>query len=195
MFDLRAWLRRAPKPRKLRLTVDDAERIVDLGTGRCKWAEIEATVLNSKASIVECLDASDAILRSYCLEEESDDPEEAKALSQDKLVARTQSTNAAMLDAYGKRMVEAFSAGAAAAAVSQENLVAIVETLSAHLSLAITNLHTVSVNMANLVQQQGENAGSGGDNKPDAMMGLLTALISGRQLPTPTAPPNGAKKP
>lgn len=191
MFDFRAWLRRAPKPRKLRLTnADGDDRIVDLGGGRCKWAEVENTVKNANAALVECLDASGEILRSHRFEEEeiAASPEDER----DKLVAKTQGTNAAMLDAYGKRLVEAFHAGAASAAVSQENLVAIVETLTAHLSLSISNMHTLSVNMANLVSQQ-EPPSEG--SKSDAMMGLLTAMIAGKQQLAAPPPPNGGKKP
>lgn len=196
MFDLRAWLRRAPKPRKLRIHVDGDERIIDLGAGRCKWAEVENTVLNSGATLVECLDPSGAILRSTVLEEE--EPEESKDELQAKSLARTQASSAAMLDAYGKRMNEAFLAGASAANTSQENLVAIVETLTAHLSLAITNLHNLSTNMATMAQNYADalNSGPGdGEGKSDKMLGLLTAMLSAKAgLPSAPAATNGKGK-
>jgi hypothetical protein len=192
MFDLRAWLRRSPKPRKLRLTVDDDEKIVDLGKGRCKWAEVEQTVLNARASLVECLDEEGSVIRSYRLE---DTPDEATESPENKAVKAHNSNMAAMFDAYGKRLVDAFSAGAAAASSQQDHLVGLVENLTGHLSVAITNLHAISTNYANLVQSQ---ARGDEEEKPqsEAMIGLLTAMIGGKGLPSSVpsaAPPNGKK--
>lgn len=197
MFDLRAWLRRAPKPRKLRIHVDGDERIIDLGTGRCKWVEVEETVRNAGATLVECLSADLSIIRSTVLEEDPDDKEDV-ATATSTAMAKAQAGSAAMLDAYGKRMNEAFLAGASAANTSQENLVAIVETLTAHLSLAITNLHNLSTNMATMAQNYADalNSGGGdGEGKSDKMLGLLTAMLTAKAgLPAAPAPANGKGK-
>lgn len=192
MFDLRAWLRRNPQPRKLRLTVDDDEKIVDLGKGRRKWAEVEQTVVNARASLVECLDEELSVIRSYRLED--NEPESAEN-PQDKAVKAHNSNMAAMFDAYGKRLVDAFGAGAAAASSQQDHLVGLVENLTGHLTVAITNLHAISTNYANLVQSQARDGD--GEEKPqsEAMIGLLTAMIGGKGLAPapPPAPPNGKK--
>lgn len=189
-FDLRAWLRRRPAPRKLRLISDDDDRIVDLGAGRVRWAEVETTVTNAKPQIVECLDAEGAVLRSQRLEDENPD----KASPEDKAVAKSQQANAAMLDAYGKRLVEAFNAGAEAAAVSQGNLVSIVETLTKQLTIAITNQLTLAANYANEVARSGGEPDGEGKGS-EALMGLLGTMLAGRNLPAPPppAPPNGGK--
>ncbi|MDE3097019.1 MAG: hypothetical protein KGK07_13605 [Chloroflexota bacterium] len=185
MFDLRAWLRRSPKPRKLRLTVDDDEKIVDLGKGRCKWAEVEQTVLNARASLVECLDDEGSVLRSYRLEDTESDAGES---AQDKAVKAHNSNMAAMFDAYGKRLVDAFNAGAGAASSQQDHLVGLVENLTGHLSVAITNLHAISTNYANLVQSQAHAGDGDGPPQSEALMGLLAAMIGGKGLPSSTTP-------
>jgi hypothetical protein len=189
MFDLRAWLRRAPKPRKLRLKVDGEDRMVDLGEGRYKWAEVEQTVRTAGPSAVECLDKDGAILRAYKFAEDevdAEDDEDAGRRSLDKVLGKERRELAAVLDAQGRAIERAYSAGAKAASVSQENLVNIVETLTGHLSLAITNIHTLSSAYANAVA----TAGAGDDgNKPDALMGLITGLLAVKNGPPVASPP------
>lgn len=191
MFDLRAWLRRAPKPRKLRLHVDGDERIVDLGSGRCKWAEVEQTVTNARPSLVECLDDNGEILRSHILEEEPSS--DAAGAPEEKLVSRTQQGMAAVIDAYGKRMVDAFRAGSESSAVVQQDLMQMVAELSHHHMAAIANMHNLAVNLSQLVQQNAElagreSAGAGDGSKSDQIVGLLTAMITGGQARAVGAP-------
>lgn len=189
MFDLRAWLRRAPKPRKLRLLVNGEERIVDLAGQRQKWAEVEQTVRTAGASAVECLDEAGATLRGMKLTDDdgdADSDEDARDKFEVKMLTRDHAALAMVLDRYGDRIARAYDAGARASAISQENLVAIVETLTAHLSLAITNLHNISTSYANVVAASG---GEGGD-KNEGMMMLLSAL-SGR---LPAAAVDASKK-
>lgn len=192
MFDLRAWLRRSPKPRKLRLTSDENEKIVDLGKGRCKWAEVEQTVLNERCSLVECLDEDMNVLRSYRLEDPGGEDTERP---EDKAVKANTAHTAQMLDAYGRRLVEAFHAGAAASNTQQEHLVGLVDNLTGHLTLAITNLHAISTNYANFVQQQGSQSSGEPGEQSTAMLGLLTAMIGGKGLgAAPAAAPANGKK-
>lgn len=194
MLDLRAWLRRVPKPRKLRLLVGDDERIVDLGEGRPRWAEVEATIRANGASRVECLDEKEAILRSVQLDD-FESPGANSEESSGKAEERRSTAQAAMLDNYGKRMNEAFLAGAKAAAVSQDTLVNLVDSLTGHLSLAITNLHNVSVNLANVVSAA---AGAEGGDKNDALLHMIGSMIGMKNLPAAESPKgkhNGAKAP
>lgn len=193
-FDLRAWLRRNPKPKKLRLTVDGDERIIALDSGKTQWAEVESTVRNFRPTLVECLTAAGEIIRSCRLEDdEASNPPDAR----ERAETRGHQANAAMLDAYGRRLVEAFDAGARAAGVSQENLVGIVETLTAQLSVAITNQLTLAANYANEVARSGEHAPSEGEGQGGQALGLLMQMLAAKGLPAAAAPaaaPNGGKK-
>lgn len=192
MFDLRSWLRRAPKPSSLRIhTGDGEERIIDLGSKRFRWNDCEQTVRASGATNIEALDKDGKILRAVKLTDEevgSDSDEEARGKYDDKLLTRQAQAQAAMLDRYGARMSEAFLAGAKAASSSQEKLVELVEVLTAHLGVAITNLHNVSVNLANAMQANVE--GQGGDANGAMLAGLLTKVLGGGVA---VAPPNGGK--
>jgi hypothetical protein len=195
MFDLRSWLRRAPKPARLRIkTSDDEERIIELGAGRTKWHACEETVRTSGAVSVQALDRDDKILRACRLSEEdleADDDEDKAQKRDERAVGKERRELAGVLDAYGKRMNDSFLAGAEAAGRSQENLVALVEVLTQHLSLAITNLHNVSVNLANVVQQ------AAGDENPNAgLLGQVLALAAGGgQAAAAAAAANGKRKP
>ncbi len=204
-FDLRSWLRRAPKPARLRIkTADGEERFIDLGEGRTKWHTLEETMRTAGATAVECLDAKGAILRAQRLtdeELEARDTEDARDKEQGKAVARAHAELANVLDRYGARMNESFLAGATAASQSQDKLVDLVETLTSHLSVAITNMHNVAANLATIVQTNAETVASlqqalavagGGDPSAETNARLLqfvgTALGMG-QPPRPAAPP------
>jgi hypothetical protein len=195
MFDLRSWLRRAPKPARLRIkTSDDEERIIELGAGRTKWHACEETVRTSGAVSVQALDKDDKILRACRLSEEdleADDDEDKAQKRDERAIGKERRELAGVLDAYGKRMNDSFLAGAEAAGRSQENLVALVEVLTTHLSLAITNLHNVSVNLANVVQE----ASGGGDNPNAGLLGQVLALAAGGGQAAPAAPNGRSKKP
>jgi hypothetical protein len=197
MFDLRSWLRRAPKPKKLRIkTGDGEERVIELGRGRYLWNEVEHTVRTAEAISVECLDAEGTILRATRLTEE--DPEDFEAAGKEsadgKAVTKAMAAQATMLDAYGRRMNEAFARGAEAASTSQDKLVALVEVLTQHLTLAITNLHNISTNYAQVVAATGKDSEG---LEPGQLLQGLMAMIANKSLapaPAPAPAPNGAAK-
>jgi len=104
-----------------------------------------------------------------------------------------QREQALMLDRYGDRLNEAFDRGAAAASVSQENLVNMVESLMQHWTMAITNLHNVSINLANALQgQESPDAGSMTPQLLAQVIGMAAAKAMGPA--SPSSPPNGAEK-
>lgn len=195
-FDLRSWLRKAPKPARLRLhTADGEERFVELGDKRFKWIAVEETVRTAGAAKIEALDKDGSILRATRLSEEETDAEDdhdARGKYDERLLAKDRLAMAAMLDRYGARMSEAFAQGAKAASASQDKLVNLVEVLTEHLTLAITNLHNVSVNLANVVQAAAE--GEGNSDKNGALLtGLLSRVLTQGAIPPPTA--KGPPKP
>lgn len=178
LTNLRAWLRAPPQPDQFRVrTEDDETRTIELSpNARNRWKSAEEAVRACRAVVVECLDKKGSILRSHELELEDDGDGEHGAkdplavyrkarIGDEKDRAADRRELAMMLDRYGDRLNEAFERGAQAAGVSQDNLVGLVETLTGHLGAAITNLHNVSVNFANLIQlAAGEVEGGGGQN-------------------------------
>ena len=203
---LRTWLRRKPTPHRIRIRLAEGdERYIDIpGDNRNRWQTVETCVLNSGAEVVECLDEIGALLRSQQLE----DTEEVKGEGErdhlrDELskevqgreahIAKVQREQALMLDRYGDRLNEAFDRGAAAASVSQENLVNMVESLMQHWTMAITNLHNVSINLANALQgQESPDAGSMTPQLLAQVIGMAAAKAMGPA--SPSSPPNGAEK-
>lgn len=204
MPGLRAWLRRNPQPARLRVrTDDDDERFIQLTDDvRNRWKAAEEAVHAARAVVVECLDKDGNILRAQELEragaggDDDEDAESDKRVS--KAVSRERRELGDVIRSYGEQLNEAFDRGAAAANTGQENLVALVEVLTQHLSYAITNLHNVSVNLANIVADQGGEDGGGTmkDRLLENVIGLAMAKAGGG-IPRPAAAANGApaKKP
>lgn len=195
MFDLKTWMRRAPKPKRLRIKKPDGEwTFVEITGGRFLWTEIERTIKSSEAVAVECLDASGNTLRAVKLSEEDTqdgDEFETPASAADKSMSKALQAQSLMLDAYGRRLNEAFQRGSEAASMSQEKLVSLVENLTGHLTVAITNLHNLSTNYANMVASSSE-----GENPNAALLqGVLGLALGGGQaqrVPSPD-PSNGKK--
>jgi hypothetical protein len=191
MFDLRSWMRRAPKPKKLRIKNPDGEwRVIELSGGRYLWNEVEQTVKTAEAVAIECLDADGNVLRAKKLVD--DDGESFEGDGKDegaKSLSKAMREQAAMLDAYGRRLNEAFARGAEAASTSQDKLVSLVENLTEHLTIALTNVHTLSTNYANALASAPEE----GSNGAQTLLGLVAAM-TGKLPAAPTTPPNGTKK-
>jgi len=196
---LRNWLKRQPEPDSLRIrTQDDEERPIKLEPGRYRWRSAEEAILNARAVVVECLSSSGEVLRSRKLEYEGDveiTDEQATEKAIAKAVHAKSAEMAHVLDRFGDRLNQAFDRGAAAANTGQENLVSLVEVLTSHLSLAITNLHNVSVNLANMVQQAA--GGEEPDRNGQMLSQLMTAVAAKALAPggeaKPPAAPNGKK--
>jgi hypothetical protein len=194
-FDLRAWLRRAPKPFKLRIKdVDGEERDILLGKGRTRWHATEETVRTSGAVSVQCLSEDGTILRAQRLSEDDieADPETDGAKQADKAVSKERRELAGLLDAYGNRMNQSFREGAAAASVSQDKLVELVEVLTGHLAIAITNINNLSVNLSNAIQATARD-GDGGGSQNAALLAQVMGLALGAGPSHPPAP-NGKPK-
>ena len=188
---LRSWLRQVPQPHEVRIRdADDEERTIALSENlRNRWKQAEQAILGAKARHVECLDAKGKILRALELESDDDEPDDPAAAP-----ALGSRAFAQVLDRYGDRMNEAFARGAEAAAQSQDNLVALVEVLTGHLSMAITNLHNVSVNLATVL-----SAKEDGENPNGALAGnLVTQLLGAAAMNAAkqaAAPPSKDGKP
>jgi hypothetical protein len=195
MFDLKSWLRRAPKPKRLKIKKPDGEwHFIEITGGRFLWTEIERTIKSSEAVAVECLDASGNVLRAVKLSEEDTqdgDEFETPGVAADKTLSKALQAQATMLDAYGRRLNEAYVRGAEAASGSQDKLVQLVENLTQHMTIALTNLHNISTNYANAMAQQND---SGSDTNGELLKGVLGLALGGGQ-PRVVAPPdpNGKK--
>ena len=205
-FDLRTFLRKAPKPSKIRYkTADDDERIIDL-KGRRMWATAEESIRAGGAVTLECLDADGNVIRGHRLRDEDDlDAEseaDAKTRYEDKLVTKAQREMASVLDRYGARLSEAFTAGAAAASSGQDKLVQLVEVLTENLTSAIVNVHNMSVNLATVIQSNAQTvaelqaaiAAAGGDSgQSSEAIRLITGVLAAKGVPMPggTPPING----
>ncbi len=178
---LRTWLRKAPKPARIRVrTVDGEERLVELSADlRGRWKGAEEAVLAMSAVSVECLDEKGATLRAMRLEPDGDPDEASPATSTEKAVAlavgKERREMAGILDAYGKQLVAAFHAGAAAANVGQDHLTQLVGDLTGNLTSAITNVHNMAVNLANVLTEHAD----GSDDKQSMNANVLMALLAG----------------
>jgi hypothetical protein len=196
---IRTWCRKTPQPAKLRLiTADDEVTDVRLtADARNRWKTAEETILNTPGVVsVQAIDADGNILRTLPLAELVEDedgavggvaladPDERDENRFAKQRTKDAAAMALMLDRYGHRLNEAFERGADAAAVSQENLVRLVETLSVHLSNAITNLHKVAVMYANQVQ---------GDEPEDKNGALVAQVVGAAAAQMMTGASNGKK--
>src|SRR5208283_4971404 len=86
-----------------------------------------------------------------------------------------------VLAAFGAQLNEAFERGSASAGQSQDSLVSLVGMLTTHLTHAITNLHNVSVNLANVIQSTatGEELPQNGQNQQMLQQLLLMAGMKG----------------
>jgi hypothetical protein len=190
---LRSWLRRQPQPAEVRIELEDGEeRTIKLSADlRNRWKGAESAILNSHAVSVHCVDSDGAIIRSESLREDDEQGESVDAAErrQERKQAMSLQAVSGMLDRYGDRMNEAFERGAQAANVSQENLVQIVSVLTQHLGIAIANLHTVSMQFANHLQ---ENSGEEKGSRSEELLGEVLGAAARRAMGGGDA--NGAAK-
>ena len=197
MFDLRAFLRRSPKPRKIRIVTEDGEeREIDLGKGRTRWAATEQTVLTSGAVSVQCLAEDGTITRAQKLRDDDDDddndaPTDKMSKAVDRAVGRERRELAGVLDAYGTRLNQAFDRGSASAGSSQDKLIELVEVLTTHLTVAITNVNNLSVSLSNAIQASASGSEDGNPNV--ALLGQFLGMAMAKGNASP-APANGKGK-
>jgi hypothetical protein len=194
MFDVRAFIGRAPRPKRVRYRMPDGEeRILEVRKGGKRlWDEMVSTIKTSGAVTLECLSEDGTLIRGKSLDEEDSESFEA-AGDATKDLSKAMREQAAMLDAYGRRMNEAFQRGAEAASSSQDKLVELVQVLTQHLTIAITNLHNISTNYAQVLAQASEGGEQGQGTQ--ALMGLVAAMTGKLPMTTPSTESNGKRKP
>lgn len=202
---LRLWLRRRPAPVRVRIRMPDGEeRFVDMPKARRgRWQTIETAILTSGAEVVECLDGKGAIQRAMRIEEVEEQESRTSELqneltrerrSRDATISAERRELALFAREYGQQLNEAFDRGRDAASASSDSLTHLVETLTQHLSMAIVNLHNVSVNLANIVQSQAQPDGEGGESGSTKMLQQVLQLAAMKAMsPAEAPPPNGKK--
>ena len=192
---LRGWLTRGQRPLKLRLKMADGdERIVELrkGAKRLPWEEILSTIASSGAVSIEKLGVNDSILAGRALDE--DDEEDFDVGKEDKTtLGKAIRDQAAMLDRYGARLNESFAMGAKAASASSDKLVELVEVLTNHLAIAITNVNNLSVNLSNALQATGSGP-DGEESQSTKMLQGVMAMITASAGARPAPESNGKPK-
>jgi hypothetical protein len=202
------WLRRQPNPAKIRIRLDNGEeRIIEPAAKnkRGRWKVVEATIkAYPNVSAVEKLDKNDASLDAFTDFDGEEEDDSSRSFSKEMAAAderreaglsRDRREIALVLDRYGDRLNEAFDRGAAAASVSQENLVNMVESLMAHWTMAITNLHNVSINLANALQgQEGQEPSSMTPQLLAQVIGMAAAKAMGPAATPPNGEPPKGKK-
>jgi len=174
--DLKRFLFRKPQPSKVRVTLEDGtEKTIAIASEkRGGWVECEQTILALDPISVEALNNDDTLLRAANLRDapESDDKRKASSGGNDAPLDK-------VLQRYGEGLREAYTAGASAASASQDKLIVIVETLTAHLTSAIANMH-------HLGAQLGSAVAAGGEDSMQVMaMNLLTANAGGNNQQSP----------
>ena len=152
---LSRWLKKAPQPTSVRYTTDDdEERVLEItGPSSRRWKETAEALESLKARRVECLDKDGKVLRVTSL----GDPEMGDSAEREsKATAKENASLALVLDAQGRRISEAYMAGAEAASRGQDNLVQVVNILTTQWSATMQSLHNVSMNLAKLARQAGQ---------------------------------------
>jgi len=170
---LSRWLKKAPQPTSIRYTTDeDEERVLAVtGTANNRWRAAADDLESLKARRVECLDKEGSVLRVTLL---GTDPEMGDAAErQSKAAAKENASLSLVLDAQGRRISEAYMAGAEAASRGQDNLVQVVNILTTQWSATMQSLHNVSMNLAKLARQAGQDEGQDEDTMGPAIQQML----------------------
>jgi hypothetical protein len=194
-------MRQTPQPDRVRVrTEDDETKDVELSANaRVRWRAAEETIRACRAVEVELLDKKGAVLRARKIDIEpleGESTEDVDRRKEERAIAKERRDLAAILDAAGRRHNEAFDRGSEASAKSHDALIALVQTLTENLSLAITNLHNMSANYAILAQQAGAPAATGEDGNPNTAMlaGLLANVARQMGMGAMVEQPNGKPK-
>jgi uncharacterized phage infection (PIP) family protein YhgE len=197
MSGLRSWLRRKPQPARVRIrTADGEERYIQLSDdARNRWRSAEEAILAGGATVVELLDGEGHILRAQQLVDDDEQLIDGGGgdVAASRAVARDRRELADVLRAYGEALNTSFQRGAQAANTGQEHLVALVEVLTQHLATAIGNLHTVSANLASLLQQDRDEVPAK-DRLLESVLGLAAAAKAGLPAAAPDNHNGGGKR-
>jgi hypothetical protein len=213
-FDWVSWLKERPQPAKLLVHFSvgkPPEELKPVHRGN-RWGgvagRIAAAVAAGNVDHVDALDANGGLIRSCdsegtAIEEEDEDesggeddatggPFLRHMKAWDRRMAERAYAEAAVLDRHGNYMMHAFREGVAASSSQQEHLVGLVETLTAHLSSAITSLHTVSVNFANTMASLTRQDEDGAATQASQNSEMLSKVLGEAAARMMTGPPNGA---
>lgn len=197
--NLKAWLRRQPQPASIRYTTpDDEERMLELSANaRNRWSDAQEALESAGAVRIEALDKEGKVLRITKRDDE-DGGELTDSTERDsKAKAKEMASLALVLDAQGRRINEAHEKGAEAASRGQDNLVQVVNILTAQWSATMNALQSASMNIAKLARQAG--GAEVEDGEDDAMgqqlqqlLGLAAMKLLGGNMPgMPGADANG----
>jgi hypothetical protein len=188
--NLKSWLRRNPMPTSVRYTtVDGEERILELPTGKArKWQDTAEALDACDAVRIECLNAKGEVLRVTKRDENEVTTEAAAQAKQELNKAKETAALALVLDSQGRRISEAYAAGADAASRGQDNLVQVVNILTTQWSATMQSLHNVSMNLAKLARQAGGAEGEEDDGM-GAQMQQLLGIAAMKMMGMNGAPP------
>jgi len=179
------------------LRVDKADGTSELikiaGSEKTRWKDAAEAAAKVRGGVtVFCLDKQGNTLRQYSLVEEDEEGEGSTSVETERkrglaALAHDRVELAHVLAAFGAQLNEAFERGSASAGQSQDSLVSLVQMLTTHLTHAITNLHNVSVNLANVIQSTatGEELPQNGQNQQMLQQLLLMAGMKGFGVASP----------
>lgn len=194
LSELRKWLRKSGAVKvRMRKGDDDAETIAvnaKLSEGQ-RWAKCEGSCLAWGAEKVEALNASGDILDIFSLKEDDDEPKETGKASGG--IAHDYKGLANIIDRIAARHNEAFAAGAESASGTVEALTTIVDTLTNHLALAITNIHNLSVNLAQAMAGQEQQEPAQANPMLERVLVAAASSMGAGMTTPPQQRPNGAK--
>jgi hypothetical protein len=186
------WLRKVPQPHHLEVVDGNGEtHRIELTPGRSCWLTAEETIETmTDAASVRAFNADHKLLRAISIAraEDESDPKTAP-----KAAANSISVNgrelAAIIEAQGRAVREAYEAGSQANAAANEALVGIVDTLSQRFADALNNINSLAVSAA---EQRIASAGGEGADPADAMVqNLMQLALLKAGAPAAGAPANG----
>jgi hypothetical protein len=182
--ELRKWLRKSGACKLVFRKGDgddEKERTVtvDATAGNAKWAKVEKAALTWGAEKLEALDKSGDMIDAFSMNED----DEGKLSKDDGKSGGAHDYRglAQVIDRIAARHNEAFNAGAASAAQTVGALTEMVDTLTSHLSLAITNVHNLSINLAHAIsgQDQPEPQSQGNPMLERVLVAAATSMGAG----------------
>lgn len=194
----KAWLRRKPKPNRVRATCEDGpDRTVAINarTGASFWNDTIATLASLRVVRVEALDAEGNVLRSRDVDpDDGADGEEPEEQEEPELppAAKPTTTDATLIQ-FAKLLSEAYRNGADAQRASSEvaftRLVELTNVAFQRLD-ALERAYSRSFN-ERLRDAANTPASGGGDD----LQGLIGAMLGGMAQAQAAKATNGASSP
>ena len=175
--NLKSWLRRNPQPHAIRFTTpDEEERELQLSASvKNRWRDAADALEEMNAVRVEALDKDGKVLRVATLRED-DGPSTAESRAGSVELARSKETAALALVAREVRLaaVEGYQAGADGASRGQDNLVQVVNILTAQWSGTMNALQSLSMQLGKALLAAG---GGDGGEEDDGLGGQIQQLL------------------